>query len=103
MAYLSDTSFVPELAEFARGVEFLYHESTYLERHAELAKKTGHSTAGEAASLARLSGAKRLVLGHFSQRYARLDDFASEASAQVAVPVAVGVSGMNPLTAFADQ
>lgn len=103
MAYLSDTSFVPELAEFARDVEFLYHESTYLERHADLAIKTGHSTAGEAATLARLSGAKRLVLGHFSQRYARLADFAAEASAQVAVPIAVAISGMNPITTLVDQ
>ena len=103
MAYLSDTSFVPELAGFARDVEFLYHESTYLERHADLAHKTGHSTAGEAASLARLAGAKRLVLGHFSQRYGRLDDFAAEAMAQVKIPIAVGVSGLNPLTAFVDQ
>ena len=103
MAYLSDTSFVPELAGFARDVEFLYHESTYLERHADLAHKTGHSTAGEAATLARLAGAKRLVLGHFSQRYGRLDDFAAEALAQVQIPIAVGVSGLNPLTAFVDQ
>ena len=103
MAYLSDTSFVPELAGFARDVEFLYHESTYLERHADLAHKTGHSTAGEAATLARLAGAKRLVLGHFSQRYGCLDDFAAEALVQVQIPIAVGVSGMNPLTAFVDQ
>lgn len=103
MAYLSDTSFVPELAGFARDVEFLYHESTYLKRHADLAHKTGHSTAGEAATLARLAGAKRLVLGHFSQRYGRLDDFAVEALAHVQIPLAVGVSGLNPLTAFVDQ
>lgn len=103
MAYLSDTSFVPELAAFARDVEFLYHESTYLERHTDLAHKTGHSTAGEAATFARLAGAKRLVLGHFSQRYGRLDDFAAEALAQVQIPIAVGVSGLNPLTAFVDQ
>ena len=103
MAYLSDTSFVPELAGFARDVEFLYHESTYLERHADLAHKTGHSTAGEAATLARLAGAKRLVLGHFSQRYGCLDDFAAEALVQVQIPIAVGVSGLNPLTAFVDQ
>ena len=103
MAYLSDTSFVPKLAGFARDVEFLYHESTYLERHADLAHKTGHSTAGEAATLARLAGAKRLVLGHFSQRYGCLDDFAAEALVQVQIPIAVGVSGMNPLTPFVDQ
>lgn len=103
MAYLSDTSFDPKLAGFACDVEFLYHESTYLERHTDLAHKTGHSTAVEAATLARLAGAKRLVLGHFSQRYGRLDDFTAEAMAQVQIPIAVGVSGMNPLTAFVDQ
>ena len=100
MAYLSDTAFVPELAEFAREVEFLYHESTYLERHVDLAHKTGHSTAGEAGTLARLANAKRLVLGHFSQRYGRFDEFAEEAASQVQIPIAVGFSGMNPVAAL---
>ena len=75
MAYLSDTSFVPELAGFARDVEFLYHESTYLERHADLAHKTGHSTAGEAATLASMAGAQRLGRGQFSQRGGGVFDF----------------------------
>ncbi len=97
MAYLSDTSYVPALAEFARGVDFLYHESTYLERHRELAAKTGHSTAKQAGRIAASAGAKHLVLGHFSQRYARLADFADEAAVEFNGPIAVGRSGLNPL------
>jgi ribonuclease Z len=103
MAYLSDTAFAPELADFVRDVEFLYHESTYLDRHLELAKKTGHSTAGQAASLARLAGAKRLLLGHFSQRYARLTDFSSEASAKLDIPVVLSCSGMTVIPSFVEQ
>lgn len=97
MVYLSDTSYVPELAEFARGVTFLYHESTYLERHSELATKTGHSTAQQAGRIAQSAGAKHLVLGHFSQRYPRLTDFAEEAAAVFDGPIAVGRSGLNPV------
>lgn len=97
MAYLSDTSFMPELADFARSVEFMYHESTFLESHAELAKITGHSTAREAATVAELAGARRLILGHFSQRYERLEDFADEASSVLTIPLALGFPGMNPV------
>lgn len=102
MAYLSDTAYVPALANFAQGVEFLYHESTYLIRHQALAAKTGHSTAEEAANVAQAAGAHRLLLGHFSQRYARLDDFVAEASSVFSGPVVAATTGMNPLQAFAE-
>jgi ribonuclease Z len=80
-AYCSDTVFDPSLAEYVRGVDVLYHESTFLEEHAERASKTFHSTAAQAGQIAMLAGAKRLLLGHFSARYGDLDMFLQEAGA----------------------
>jgi ribonuclease Z len=68
-AYLSDTQFAPELAEWVREVDLLYHEATFADRDKELAALTQHSTAAEAAQLAKLAGVKRLIIGHFSSRY----------------------------------
>jgi ribonuclease Z len=58
----------------------LYHESTFLELHKELAKKTKHSTAKEAADIAQKAGVKKLMLGHYSNRYSDKNDFIKEAS-----------------------
>ena len=68
-AYLSDTMFVPENAPLVEGVDLLFHESTFIERDVARARQTGHSTATQAAQFAVLAKAKRLVIGHFSQRY----------------------------------
>jgi len=68
-AYLSDTRFNPELAEKVRGVDLLFHEATFAEKDKKLAAQTLHSTAAEAAELAKLAGAKKLLIGHFSSRY----------------------------------
>lgn len=56
-------------AEYVKGVDLLYHESTYGNEFADLAKETFHSTAGQAARMAVLAGVKHLLLGHFSSRY----------------------------------
>lgn len=79
-AYCSDTAYKPELAPWLKDVMVLYHESTFLESEAHLAAKTGHSTAKEAARLARDAGVERLILGHYSTRYPGLRAFAEEAS-----------------------
>jgi len=68
-AYLSDTQFAPELAEWVKGVDLLYHEATFAGKDKELAALTQHSTAAEAAQLAKLAGARQLIIGHFSSRY----------------------------------
>jgi len=78
-AYCSDTAFKPELAPLIKGVDVLYHESTFLAKEAALARKTKHSTAGEAGRLARMAGVGRLVLGHYSTRYKDLEAFRNEA------------------------
>jgi ribonuclease Z len=78
-AYCSDTIFNPKTAHFVKGVDVLYHESTFLEDKAERAKKTFHSTAKQAAQIASMAGVKQLLLGHFSARYRHLAEFTAEA------------------------
>jgi ribonuclease Z len=68
-AYCSDTIFQPELASLIQGVDLLYHESTFLETEKVRATQTFHSTASQAATIAKLANAKQLLLGHFSSRY----------------------------------
>jgi ribonuclease Z len=65
----------------AQGVDLLVCESTFTSEHAEEADAYHHMTAAQAATLARTAGVRTLALTHFSQRYTRLDAFASEASA----------------------
>jgi ribonuclease Z len=78
-AYCSDTIFNEEIVEYIKNVDLLYHESTFLEDNVERAKKTFHSTARQAAEIARLADAGKLLLGHFSVRYGELEQFVNEA------------------------
>lgn len=68
-AYLSDTRYMPRLHEQLDGVTTLYHESTYGEDHLAQAEKYFHSTARQAAMVARDAGVGKLLLGHYSSRY----------------------------------
>ena len=68
-AYCSDTKYLPNLHELIDGVDLLYHESTYTEPYRLLAEKYAHSTAAQAAQVAKDAHAKRLMLGHYSARY----------------------------------
>ena len=68
-AYCSDTAFVPELAEHVKGCTLLYHEATYGSDRQASAAKYLHSTAAEAARIARMAGVGRLMIGHYSSRY----------------------------------
>ena len=84
-AYCLDTSYREMICEQIQGVNLLLHESTFLEEDRKLARKRGHSTAKEAALIALKSGAKKLLLTHFSTRYntlyrkADVNPFLSEA------------------------
>ncbi len=78
-AFCTDTAFHPPIAEIINGVDLLYHESTFLEKLKDLAAKTLHSTAKEAAEMAKLSGAKKLLIGHFSARFKNISLFEEEA------------------------
>jgi ribonuclease Z len=68
-AYCSDTAFYPDIVPYIRNVDTLYHEATFVEAERERAKATFHSTAAEAAEIARRAQVKQLVIGHFSARY----------------------------------
>ena len=68
-AYCSDTRYMPELHKMLTGVTTLYHESTYGMDQQLLAEKYNHSTARQAAMVARDAGVRQLILGHYSSRY----------------------------------
>lgn len=68
-AYCSDTAYSPRLASMLNAPTWLYHEATYGDEFAALAKKRGHSTARQAAEIALQCGASNLILGHYSKRY----------------------------------
>lgn len=68
-AYMTDTLFRERFADYVKGVDLLYHEATYDHTLTDLAKDSYHSTAEQAARIALLAGAKKLLLGHFSARY----------------------------------
>ena len=68
-AYCSDTRYMPELHLQLKGVTTLYHESTYGEDNLQMAQKYNHSTARQAAVVARDAEVGQLILGHYSSRY----------------------------------
>lgn len=81
-AFCSDTGFYPKIIPLIKGVDLLYHESTFLEADAKLAKKTSHSTASNAATIANQAQVGQLILGHFSSRYTDENLFLIEAKPQ---------------------
>ena len=68
-AYCSDTKYIPTLHHCLENVTTIYHESTYASEHQREAEKFMHSTALQAAMVARDAKVKQLVIGHFSSRY----------------------------------
>lgn len=78
-AFCSDTSYKPDIVSLIKNVDLLYHETTFLSDKEELAKKTQHSTAKQAALIAEHAQAKKLIIGHYSSRYTDINLFKSEA------------------------
>jgi ribonuclease Z len=78
-AFCSDTIYYEKIIPIIENVDVLYHESTFLESEKALAKKTMHSTAIDAATIAQKSKAKNLILGHYSTRYKNIELFKNEA------------------------
>lgn len=78
-AFCSDTAYDESILPIIENIDILYHESTFLQSEENLAKKTLHSTAKEAAMIALKSNAKQLILGHYSTRYESITFFKEEA------------------------
>ena len=91
MAFCFDTRPCDGARALAAGANLLVHEATFGTSEREQAERYGHSTAAQAAEVARDAGAQRLLLTHFSARYHRLDDLRAEASA------------IHPTTELADE
>jgi ribonuclease Z len=88
IAYCTDTRPCSTVLELAKGVDLLIHEATYTEEFAGEAHEFGHSTGAQAARAARDSGARRLLITHFSTRYADITPILEEAQAVFANTVA---------------
>lgn len=78
-AFCSDTRFIPDLHEFLKDVNLMYHEATFSEDMRERAGITFHSTAKQAAEVAKAANAQKLILGHFSTRFKDLTPLLDEA------------------------
>lgn len=80
-AYCSDTIYLPSIVEQIKGVDLLFHEATFANEDAPRAKETFHTTAAQAAEIARRAEVKKLLIGHFSARYEDENVLLQEASA----------------------
>ena len=78
-AFCSDTAYEPGIIPLIKNASLLYHEATFLDEHQDLATKTKHSTAKEAARIAKDANVDTLLLGHYSGRYSDLEAFRVEA------------------------
>lgn len=78
-AFCSDTAFHPPIVDVIKGVDLLYHEATFTEELRDWADKTYHSTALDAAKIAGMANAGKLIIGHFSSRYKSIAPFLEEA------------------------
>jgi ribonuclease Z len=79
-AYCADSLYTESFLHHIKDVDMLYHESTYLEKDAEKAAARFHTTAKQAAQLAKLANVKQLLLGHYSSKYRDIEDFRAEAA-----------------------
>lgn len=87
-AFCSDTSYLPENVAYLQDVTLLYHEATFMTSEEARARQTGHSTARQAALMARQSHAHKLLIGHYSARYTDLMPLLQEAQAVFANTIA---------------
>lgn len=80
-AFCSDTRYKPAIVPIIKNVDILYHEATFLSDLQEMAEYTGHSTAKEAALIAKEAEVGLLIIGHFSNRYNDYSVLREEAAA----------------------
>ena len=78
-AFCSDTMYDESILKYINNIDLLYHEATYLHTSLERAIQTKHTTALQAAQIAKQANAKKLIIGHFSSRYYHLSVLEDEA------------------------
>ncbi|MEN8886142.1 MAG: ribonuclease Z [Winogradskyella sp.] len=78
-AFCSDTAYNESIIPIIKEVSVLYHESTFLDKNEALCIPTKHSTAKQAATIAKKANVGTLVLGHYSTRYDGYTAFKTEA------------------------
>lgn len=91
-AYCSDTGYFEEIIPQIRRSDVLYHEATFLESEEHYSQTTKHSTARQAAAIAKQAEVGKLILGHFSTRYKDIERFKTEAQ-EVFKPVELADDG----------
>ncbi len=79
-AFCADTRFDETLADKVKNVSLLYHETTYLQDLSERALLRFHATTIQAGQIALQAKVGRLIIGHFSSKYEKLDQFLHETS-----------------------
>jgi ribonuclease Z len=77
-AFCADTLYKEELADIVKDVTLIYHETTYLKDLEDRAASRFHSTTTQAAAIAKQANAEKLLIGHFSSKYEKLDEFLIE-------------------------
>ena len=77
-AFCSDTRYNEGLIEKIKDIDLLYHETTFMSDLSDRAEQTGHSTTLQAATIAKKAKVKKLLIGHYSQRYKNLEDVLEE-------------------------
>jgi ribonuclease Z len=80
-AFCTDTVCRKQIIPIIERVDLLYHEATFSDELSDLALKTFHTTAKQAARLAGEAAVKRLIIGHFSSRYKSVEPLVDEARA----------------------
>lgn len=78
-AFCSDTAYKPDIIPTIKNVDVLYHEATFLKDKENLCEKTKHSTAEQAACIAKQAHVGKLIIGHYSSRYSNILSFKEEA------------------------
>lgn len=95
-AFTADTIYDTRLAEIVNGVDLLYHEATYPHALSDKAEARYHSTTKQAAGIALMANAKKLLIGHFSAKFEDLKPFEAEAQ-EVFVNTELATEGVTYL------